>query len=523
MHFVSERRDHRLIAMGSALIALAFVAVLAFAARAQAAETIYWDNYSADPDTVGFADITGSGGGLLNLSGVEIEGPEGMAYDSATNRMFVASDSGGGSAGQIVAINLDGGGASVFTAPGAVVDTPEGIALDPVTRTLYWINTTGTGSIGWAKLDGSAGGLLNTTGATLDNPYRGIAVDPSSGKVYWSNSGPEPEVISFANGNNSGGGGSLDLTGAPAPVEITGLVTDHAGGRLYWLDNEGEDIGYASLGGGNGGEVALSGAPFNDPYGFAFDQSLGRFYWGNYGNGEERSNAIGFANLAGGGGGITPATTQANGLQDPVILKSPSGTGVPVIARDPSNPAVLTCSAGTWAPDFAGSFVYQTPRTIGYQWTLNGAAIAGATSGTLTATTPGAYACTVTATNQAGSASQTSGAAATVNAASVKLTAKPKKAKAKAGKAASFKVQALNQGDLPTGNAKVCVKVPKKAKKALKAPKCKTLGAVGALTTRTAKLKVKVKPTAAKGSYKVTLQIKGSAGKAVKATVKVIG
>lgn len=46
MNFVSARRDHRHLAMGSALIALAFVAVLAFAARAQAAtENVYWDNY----------------------------------------------------------------------------------------------------------------------------------------------------------------------------------------------------------------------------------------------------------------------------------------------------------------------------------------------------------------------------------------------------------------------------------------------------------------------------------------------
>jgi hypothetical protein len=520
MHFVSERRDHRLIAMGSALITLAFIAVLACAARAQATENIYWDNYSANPDTVGFADITGSGGGLLNLGGVEVEGPEGMAYDSATNRLFVASNSGGGSNGQIVAINLDGSGASVFTAPGAVIESPEGIALDPVSRTLYWVNTAGTGSIGWAKLDGSAGGLLNTTGATVENPYRGIAVDPVSGKVYWSNSGPEPEVISFANGNNTGGGGNLNLTGAPAPVEITGLVTDPAAGRLYWLDNEGEDIGYVSLGGGSGGEVALSGATFNDPYGFAFDPSLGRFYWGNYGNSEERLNAIGFANLAGGSGGITPATTEVKGPQDPVILKSPAGTGVPAITRDASNPAALTCPTGSWASDYAGSFVYQAPRSYGYQWLLNGAPIAGATVSAFTATTPGSYTCAVTATNQTGSAAQTSGAV-TVKAAKVKLTVKPRTAKAKAGGVATFKVKALNQGDLKTKNAKVCVKVPKKAKKVLKA-KCKSIGKVTARKNKTTKLKVKVKPLA-EGSYKVKIQIKGSAGKAAKATIKVVG
>jgi hypothetical protein len=77
MHFVSERRDHRLIAVGSALITLAFVAVFAFATRAQAAETLYWDNYGSG--TVAAANIDGSGGRLLNLGSEVVTDPEGMA------------------------------------------------------------------------------------------------------------------------------------------------------------------------------------------------------------------------------------------------------------------------------------------------------------------------------------------------------------------------------------------------------------------------------------------------------------
>jgi DNA-binding beta-propeller fold protein YncE len=521
MHLVSERRDHRLVAVGFASIALALIALFAFAARAQAAETIYWDNYKAEPESIGFANIDGSGGGPLNLTGATLETPEGMAYDTVTNRLFVGSESGG--KGQILFVNLDGSGAGALNVGSAPLEAPEGVAVDPATRMIYWVNTGTPDSIGFAKLDGSGGGQLNTTGAVVDNPYK-IAVDPVGGKVYWANS----ESISYANAANSGGGGTLDTTGAPTPNSITGIVTDPAGGRVYWLDNSGTNgrIGFASLApGGNGGEIKLAGvaAFFDEPYGLAFDPSIGRFYWANYGQDEERSGAIGFANLGGGFGGINLLTAPVDGPQDPVILKSPSGTGAPVIGKDAANPAALTCPTGSWAADYPGSFVYQAPRSYAYQWLLNGTAIAGATASTLTATSAGAYSCTVTATNQSGSASQTSGAAVTVNAAKMKLTVKPKKAKAKAGKTAKFKVQALNQGDLATGNAKLCVKVPKKAKKALKAPKCKTLGAVGALTTRTTKLKVKVKPTAAAGNYKVTLQVKGSAGKAVKATVKVIG
>jgi DNA-binding beta-propeller fold protein YncE len=518
MHFVSERRDHRLIAMGSALIVLALVAVFAYTSRAQAAETLYWDNYGSN--TVASANLDGSGGRLLNLAGVELEEPEGMAYDTVTNRLFLPSEDAG--SGHIVAINLDGSGASSFTAPGAPIDGPEGITLDPVSRTIYWENTGTQESIAWAKLDGSAGGVLNTSGAKVADPCCRIAIDPVGGRIYWMNFVASKGSIAYANLNNTGGGGELNLTGSTLEPGAEGLAVDNAAGRIYFLD--GEAVGFANLNGSGGGDLSLGGAPINKPWGLALDPGIGRIYWGNEGNGEDPANAFGFVGTNGSGaGGISIAGVPISHPQDPLIIKSPSGTGAPPIARDPANPAALSCSTGSWAGDFPGSLVYQAPRSYGYQWLLNGAAIAGATSNTLTATTAGAYTCTVTATNQTGSASQTSAAAATVKAASVKLTVKPHKAKAKAGKTAKFKVQALNQGDLQTGNAKVCVKVSKKAKKALKAPKCKKLGTVAALTKRTAKLKLKVKKNAAKGNYKVTLQVKGTTGKAVKATVKVLG
>jgi len=518
MNLVSERRDRgRIAATGSASIVLALLAVLAFASRAQAAEVIFWDNYSAEPPTVAFAGMDGSGGGVLNLAGAPIDDPEGMAYDSVTNRLFVASP-GTGAKGEIVYVNLDGSGSAVFTAPGAVFEGPEGVAIDPVRRLIFWANDTGKGSIGWARLDGSAGGLLDTTGALVDGVYK-LAVDPVNGKVYWNNFEPTPNVISFANADNSGGGGNLDLTGAPPPQSIRALAVDPAGGRIYWQENT--KIGYASLAGGGGGEANLSGAPFNSPYGVAFDPSLGRLYWANYGNGETRTDALGFASLAGGGGGITPATAPVDGPQDPVILKSPTGTGAPVISRSTAVRAALSCSDGTWAADFAGSFVYQAPRTFAYQWSLDGAAVPGATASTYMASAPGSYACTVTATNQTGAASQTSAAVA-VKAAKAKLTTK-RKAKAQPGGIATFKVKVVNQGDIQTAkNVKVCAKVPKKAKADVKTPKCKKLGKLKGQGKRTATLKFKVGPEAS-GTYKVTFRAKGIAGKPVKAKIVVAG
>lgn len=513
MNFVSARRDHRPLAVGSALIALAFIALFAFSARAQAAETIYWDNYGGplEGDFVSFADISGSGGGALNLGAAKLEAPEGMAYDTVTNRLFVGSQLKPN--GQILAINLDGTGAASFTAPGAPIEGPEGVAVDPMARIIYWENTGGEGSIAWAKLDGSAGGVLSTAGVTLNSPCCRIALDPVGGRVYFYNG----SNLAYVNTNNTGGG-ELSLTGSTVVPGGEGLAVDDAAGRLYFLGGAGQ-IGYANLNGSGGGDVPAGSGVFNGPWGLALDPSNGRLYWGNESNGEEAANAIGFVGADGlGGGGISMATAPVNGPQDPVIIKSPTGTGAPAVTRAKNSRSSLSCSTGSWAADYPGSFVYQAPRTYAYQWTRNGAPIGGATAATFIAKAAGSYACTVTATNQTGSASQSS-AAVKVKAAKLKLSTK-RKAHAKPGQTVSFKLKAVNQGDVQSKNAKVCVKLPKSANGALKAPKCKSLGKLKGRGKKSATLKIKVLEVAG-GTYSVTFQVKGVAGKAAKAKIVV--
>ncbi len=518
MGSISERGVSGRAVGFAGILAAVFAAVLWLAPRSQAAEVIYWDNYSGN--TVSFAGIDGNGGGLLNMAGVTLDSPEGMAYDSVTNRLFVASSNGGpGDNGQILFINLDGSGAGVLNTAGAPVDAPEGVAVDPATRMIYWTNTDGDPeSIGWARLDGTGGGPLNTSGGPVEDIYK-IALDPVGGRVYWSSepSTSSSEVISYANANNTGGGGVLNLSGATPPVNIRGLSVDPAGQRIYWLDADEEKVGFASLGGGNGGDVNMTGSVFEQPYGLAFDPSLGRLYWANYNSGTtSQAGAIGFVGLNGGGGGINMTTAPVHGPQDPVILKSPSGTGAPAITRSTKSRSSLSCSTGGWAADYAGSFVYQAPRSYAYQWTRNGAAIAGATASTFNAKSAGSYACAVTATNQTGSAVQTS-AAVKVTAAKVKLTVQ-KKVNAKAGGVAKFKVKTVNQGDLQTKQVKVCVKVPKKAKADLKAPKCKTLGKLNGRGKKGGPLKIKVGKEA-KGTYKVTFSVKGASVKPTKGKI----
>lgn len=498
-------------ALGSILVGALLALLLGAAPAASAAETLFWDNYTGTTNSIAFANLDGSGGGQFNTVGAVVQHPEGMAIDSATGRLFWSNSNGGAeNKGGIFFANLDGsGGGGQLNTAGAPVDAPLGVTIDPTTRKIYWANVgqggSDKGSIAYANVDGGGGGQLDTTGATVAEPGP-VAIDVAGGRIYWGNY--ETKTIAYAS-LAGGGGGALNLSGATPPLTITGLAVDPASGRIYWVNNApSSNVSYAALSGTGGGDVSTTGATFNSPYGMAFDPATGRIFWGNYGNGGTRAGAIGYASAAGGGGALTIATAPVDGPQDPLIFKSPSGTGAPQISRSSASRVALSCSQGSWA-DAPGSFVYQAPRTYSYQWTLNGAAIGGATASSYTASRPGAYACVVTGSNANGSASQTS-SAAQVSRATLKLTVKPRKAVAKPGHQATFKVKVTNNGDLTASKVKVCAK-------ALNASKCRSLGAIAGGKARTAKLKLKVQGSAAAGSHAVTFSARGAASKPVRA------
>ncbi len=382
----------------SAILIAAGLLVLASAPEALGVDRVYWGNGN---DTISYANLDGSGGGgQLNISGATASGPRGVEIDHAAGRIYWANQGND----TISYANLDGsGGGGQLNTSGATVDRPHGVAIDPGAGRIYWANDDDT--ISYANLDGSGGGgQLNISGAPADGPY-GAAIDPAAGKIYWANRGTNTGLftIGYANLDGSGGGGELNISGAIAN-KPHGVTIDPVSRRIYWTNLD-STIFYASLDGAGGGQLNLSGATDSGGIGMAIDPVEGRIYWGNLGN-----STISYANLDGSGGGgqlnISGATPSSPRFL--ALLRSPSAAGAPQIAGGPSVGSALTCSQGAWAPDLLGSFVYRAPQSFAYQWSRDGADIAGATGASYTAPVPGDYRCLVAATNEVGSISQVS-------------------------------------------------------------------------------------------------------------------
>jgi DNA-binding beta-propeller fold protein YncE len=184
---------------------------------------------------------------------------------------------------------------------------------------------------------------------------------------------------------------------------------------IYWANDSGNPISYAKLDGSGGAALDTLGSTPDRPYGAAIDLAGGRIYWANRGDPtlpDTHPSTISYANLDGSGGGGQLNVSGATPFQArfPVLLRAPSGAGAPQIAGGSRVGSALTCSQGAWAPDELGSFLYRAPVSVAYQWSRNRADVAGATGSSYTSRIAGTYSCRVTATNQAGSTSQTSAA-----------------------------------------------------------------------------------------------------------------
>jgi hypothetical protein len=377
---------------------------------ASAADSVYWVDY--ERAAISHADISGGGAADVPIPADLIEGPYGTALDPAEGKLYWTN----WNTNSIGVANIDGSGAALLNTEGATVAGPSGLAIDPATRRIYWANSESGGSalpdtISYANLNGSGGADLNTTGATVSEPFS-VAIDPAGGRLYWTNDFDTTDSISYANLDGSGGDDlDTDVTTEDSPI---GLAIDGAAHRIYWGNSATESIGSASLAGGEGGGFKLAGI---DPEGLALDAAANRVYWASH-----SEKLIGFSSLSGEGQGAIDQT----GIEPiypafPALLKTPVNTVAPAITRAPkaivvpalapgkgappfvqSQNETFECSQGSWAPDLYEASLYRAPKTVSYQWLRNATPIPGATASSYAATEVGDYSCRVTATNGAG-------------------------------------------------------------------------------------------------------------------------
>jgi hypothetical protein len=366
---------------------------LCFAPTASARLVVFWSNALANK--ISSAPLIEQGDGAdLPIDPALVYAPYGTAVDAAAGRAYWLNSGGIGSIGFA---NLDGSRAGLLNTGGAPFSNPSGLAIDPGGGRIYWGNRGGgSDSIGYANLDGSGGGALEPTGATLEP--NAVAVDPSAGRIYWSN--PAANKISYA---NLDGSNAHDLDTSGAPVDSPeGVAVDHSKNRVYWANDQGDSFGYAAVDGGSGGEPQLNLA-VTEPVGVAIDPLSQVLYWGNWGSPEDFQR-LGIGNLA--GCCTVPlslgSATQA-GPAFPAVLRSPMMDEYPKVEGQHKPGSTLTCTAGRWKGDQVESFYYRAPQSFSYQWLRNLKPIPGATSSTIVAAKVGTYTCEVTASNAAGS------------------------------------------------------------------------------------------------------------------------
>jgi hypothetical protein len=373
-----RRLDRRWVRLwgvvGGCLLAVAWLAPAALAS-----DSIYWSSYR-DGGGIRIGGLDGTGAG--NLVAPE-SSPDGIAIDSAAGKIYWADTT----SGAIRVANLDGSGAhDLYTGESQA----SGVAIDPATGKIYWADAvTRTGAIRVGNLDGS--GSAQDLFSNESYPV-GVTIDPATRRIYWGSY----DTFKIRTGNLDGTGAHDLFTGENYP---TGIVVDDAAGKIYWAD---EFAGQIRVGNLDGTGATNLFTPKGGIGGLALDPGTGKLYWGDF-----QDQTVEVANANGTG------TPQSLFGSEPnawfvALLRAPAGTSAPRITGTGTPGTPLTCSQGSWAGDVANMLFYRAPATFAYQWYVNGAIIPGATATAYTPTGTGKYTCRVTATNQAGSTSQTS-------------------------------------------------------------------------------------------------------------------
>ena len=360
------------------ILALVVCAAGWLASAAAASDSIYWSSYT-NPGAVLRGDLGGSSAQAL-VTGES--SPDGVAIDSAAGRIYWADTT----SGTIRVANLDGTGArDLYTGE----SSPSGVAIDPGAGLIYWADAvSGSGTIRVGTVDGTS---VRTLFAGESYPV-GVAIDPAAGKIYWGSY----DTFKIRVGNLNGTGASDLFTGENYPTQ---LAIDPAAGKLYWTNEFAGNVRVANLD-GTGARTLYGGE--GDVGGVAIDPTAGKVYWTNWNLGTVRVGSL---------DGTAPAQSLYTGETDPwmlALMRAPLGTGAPQVSGVASVGQTLTCGPASWAADLLSGFRYRAPQSVAYQWTVGGSPIAGATTSSLLASAPGDYRCEATATNAAGSTTQTS-------------------------------------------------------------------------------------------------------------------
>jgi hypothetical protein len=388
--------------------------------------SIYWlsskDTLGGRGAALARADLDGGGGwNLFDVQGgATLDIPVGSAIDVVGGRIYFSGSPTSGSP-SIFSVKLDGTDLQTFVTPARA---PQGLAIDAVNRRIYWAELgkitppVASGGIFYASLDGApVVSPVSTTGAMVTATPRAIALDLDDQRVYWTNfssqgpSGSTTPSVAFA--PLPGASGTAGTFTVPVS-QPQGVAIDQATDRMFWANGSGgnatDRLKVATLDGtlsppnGVFSISPLAGGGLRTP---AIDSTADRIYWAN-----SAANRIEYAGLASGGGGAALATGSAivNSPDGVSILKAPEPTGAPAISGTAELGSSLTCGDAGWAPDQPNQALYRMPASTAVTWTLDGASIPGATGATHAVTAAGAYRCTRSATNFAGTSTQQSAA-----------------------------------------------------------------------------------------------------------------
>jgi hypothetical protein len=359
---------------------------LCLASTASARRLIFWSNSIANK--ISYAPVIEGGKGAdLPIAQSYVDDPYGTAIDSAVGKVYWLNKGNGGSIGYA---NLDGSGAGLLNTSGASFAESSGLAIDPVAGKIYWGNSeSGNGSIGFVDLNGGGGGLIKPVGVTTEP--NAVAVDPPNARIYWSN--PNADKISYA---RLDGSSAQDIDTSGAAVDgPEGVAVSTRTSRVYWANKSGNSIGFAGINGGGGGTANLNQF-VSKPIGLATDSEA--VYWAS--SGFERVEAGNFAACC----AVPLETAEAtqSGVAFPVILESPRLNAIVKVEGGHTPGSVLSCSTPPWEGDQIESFLYRAPQSITYQWLRNRQPVPGATGTAITASKVGSYTCQTTAHNFAG-------------------------------------------------------------------------------------------------------------------------